>query len=230
MKYVEGVPQGPVNEDDPHAPTIWRNENGLICFTVPRLGDWVILVPRNKVFNAPVMDTRKHLPSYNKDAAGISSNHATASLETYVTRSPSLHPWIGPDDDDPPAPLNPPNDKPAEESAPPPPPPQIPPSESVQSPSVRSTESPSIPDNSLSHRSAGPSDIQRSTKPKRLKAHTVTTKNHTISKIPRDNNGKPKLPFTLGGNITVISLGEVCLREHFHTERYIFPVGYEISK
>jgi len=32
------------------------------------------------------------------------------------------------------------------------------------------------------------------------------------------------------GIMTVISLGEVCMREHFHTERYIFPVGYEVTR
>ena len=30
--------------------------------------------------------------------------------------------------------------------------------------------------------------------------------------------------------MTVINLGEVCKREHFHTERYIFPVGYEVTR
>ena len=30
--------------------------------------------------------------------------------------------------------------------------------------------------------------------------------------------------------MTVINLGEVCMREHFHTERYIFPVGYEVTR
>jgi hypothetical protein len=30
--------------------------------------------------------------------------------------------------------------------------------------------------------------------------------------------------------MTVINLGDVCMREHFHTERYIFPVGYEVTR
>jgi len=37
------------------------------------------------------------------------------------------------------------------------------------------------------------------------------------------------LPLNVG-IMTVISLGDVCMREHFHTERYIFPVGYEVTR
>ncbi|ETW81887.1 hypothetical protein HETIRDRAFT_246221, partial [Heterobasidion irregulare TC 32-1] len=70
---------------------------------------------------------------------------------------------------------------------------------------------------------------QRHAKPKRLKAHTVMTKSHTIPTVPRDNKGGPILPLNVG-IMTVISLGEVCMREHFHTERYIFPVGYEVTR
>ncbi|THU97114.1 hypothetical protein K435DRAFT_663280, partial [Dendrothele bispora CBS 962.96] len=66
-------------------------------------------------------------------------------------------------------------------------------------------------------------------KPKRLKAHTITTKNVSIPVVPRDKNGKPMLPLNVG-IMTVISLGEVCMREHFHSERYIFPVGYEVTR
>lgn len=66
-------------------------------------------------------------------------------------------------------------------------------------------------------------------KPKRLKAHTVTSGNHNIPIVPRDKKGKPMLPLNVG-IMTVISLGEVCMREHFHTERYIFPVGYEVTR
>lgn len=74
-----------------------------------------------------------------------------------------------------------------------------------------------------------PSDIQRHTKPKRLKAHTVTTRSYSIPTVPRDKRGKPILPLNVG-IMTVIHLGEVCMREHFHTERYIFPVGYEVTR
>ena len=69
----------------------------------------------------------------------------------------------------------------------------------------------------------------RTLKPKRLKSHTVTTKNFSIPMVPRDKNGKPMLPLNVG-IMTVINLGEVCIREHFHTERYIFPVGYEVTR
>ncbi|KAL5501553.1 hypothetical protein ACEPAH_8813 [Sanghuangporus vaninii] len=75
-----------------------------------------------------------------------------------------------------------------------------------------------------------PSDLQRLTKPKRLKAHTVTSKSHSIPTVPRDRTtGRPLLPLNVG-IMTVLSLGEVCMREHFHTERYIFPIGYEVTR
>ena len=66
-------------------------------------------------------------------------------------------------------------------------------------------------------------------KAKRLKAHTVTTKSFSIPMVPRDKKGKPMLPLNVG-IMTVISLGDVCMRDHFHTERYIFPVGYEVTR
>jgi len=66
-------------------------------------------------------------------------------------------------------------------------------------------------------------------KPKRLKAHIVTSGNHNIPIVPRDRKGKPMLPLNVG-IMTVIRLGDVCMREHFHTERYIFPVGYEVTR
>ena len=69
----------------------------------------------------------------------------------------------------------------------------------------------------------------RTVKSKRLKAHTVTTKSFSIPMVPRDKGGKPMLPLNVG-IMTVINLGEVCMREHFHTERYIFPVGYEVTR
>ena len=74
-----------------------------------------------------------------------------------------------------------------------------------------------------------PSDLQRHTKPKRLKAHTVMSKTAHIPTIPRDKNKNPVLPLNVG-IMTVLNLGEVCMREHFHTERYIFPVGYEVTR
>ncbi|KAG6830578.1 hypothetical protein H0H92_016029 [Tricholoma furcatifolium] len=75
-----------------------------------------------------------------------------------------------------------------------------------------------------------PPETQHQPKPKRLKAHTVTSKSFSIPVVPRDNKtGKPMLPLNVG-IMTVISLGDVCMREHFHTERYIFPVGYEVTR
>jgi hypothetical protein len=71
--------------------------------------------------------------------------------------------------------------------------------------------------------------VQRHAKPKRLKAHTVTTKSFSIPMVPRDKSGAPMLPLNVG-IMTVIHLGKVCMREHFHTERYIFPVGYEVTR
>jgi len=80
-------------------------------------------------------------------------------------------------------------------------------------------------------RAAAPraTEIQRHAKPKRLKAHTVTSKSHSIPMVPRDKKGRPLLPLNVG-IMTVLDLGEVCMREHFHTERYIFPVGYEVTR
>lgn len=74
-----------------------------------------------------------------------------------------------------------------------------------------------------------PAETPRPAKPKRLKAHTVTSKSFSIPLVPRDKGGKPMLPLNVG-IMTVISLGDVCMREHFHTERYIFPVGYEVTR
>lgn len=94
--------------------------------------------------------------------------------------------------------------------APPPPPQSHPP------PQIQSQQGP-------------PADPQKPGKPKRLKAHTVTTKSFSIPVVPRDKKNKPMLPLNVG-IMTVISLGDVCMREHFHTERYIFPVGYEVTR
>ncbi|EGN94045.1 hypothetical protein SERLA73DRAFT_97431 [Serpula lacrymans var. lacrymans S7.3] len=77
--------------------------------------------------------------------------------------------------------------------------------------------------------SSRPSDLQRHAKPKRLKAHTVTSKSFSIPTVPRDKSGRPLLPLNVG-IMTVLNLGDVCMREHFHTERYIFPVGYEVTR
>ena len=67
-------------------------------------------------------------------------------------------------------------------------------------------------------------------KPRLSKARSaVTSKTYSIPMVPRDKNGKPMLPLNVG-ILTVNCLGEVSMREHFHTERYIFPVGYSVSR
>jgi len=86
--------------------------------------------------------------------------------------------------------------------------------------------SPTIQKSPTSVSSSGENQRQ---KPKRLKAHIVTSGNHNIPIVPRDRKGKPMLPLNVG-IMTVIRLGDVCMREHFHTERYIFPVGYEVTR
>ena len=75
----------------------------------------------------------------------------------------------------------------------------------------------------------GAQDAAAKAKSKRLKAHAITTKSINIPVVPRDKKGHPMLPLNVG-IMTVIKLGDVCLREHFHTERYIFPVGYEVTR
>jgi hypothetical protein len=94
-------------------------------------------------------------------------------------------------------------------------------------------QSPSLPPQMAAPSAPSPStratEVQRHAKPKRLKAHTVTTKSYSIPTVPRDKQGRPLLPLTVG-IMTVNQLGEVCMREHFHTERYIFPVGYEVTR
>ena len=57
----------------------------------------------------------------------------------------------------------------------------------------------------------------------------MVTKSYSIPNVPRDSIGRPLLPLNVG-IMMVVSLGEVCMREHFHTERYIFPVGYEVKR
>ncbi len=83
------------------------------------------------------------------------------------------------------------------------------------------------PSNSM--QSSAQSSGASRTKPKRLKAHTVTSRSFSIPVVPRDKKGRPILPLNVG-IMTVINLGDVCMREHFHTERYIFPVGYEVTR
>lgn len=145
----------------------------------------------------------------NESDAGSSANH----------RPPSpLSPVLTPSEDHPyqPGPYTA-NGAPLSISAPPP----------ANSPPLPG-QSPSLVASPATSASR-PSDIQRHAKPKRLKAHTVTSKSFSIPTVPRDKKNRPLLPLNVG-IMTVINLGEVCMREHFHTERYIFPVGYEVTR
>ncbi|KAJ4482411.1 F/Y rich C-terminus-domain-containing protein [Lentinula aciculospora] len=64
---------------------------------------------------------------------------------------------------------------------------------------------------------------------RRLKSHVIVSKSYSIPTIPRDKHGQPMLPLNVG-IMTVVRLGTVCTRDHFHSERYIFPVGYTVTR
>ncbi|KAG0027144.1 hypothetical protein BGZ81_005845, partial [Podila clonocystis] len=71
-------------------------------------------------------------------------------------------------------------------------------------------------------------------KPKRVhhsnKPRQNLTKIRKVIALERDENGQIKFPVTIG-IIKVISLGHVVHdREAFHNERYIWPVGYKMSR
>ncbi|KAG0261327.1 hypothetical protein BG011_001101 [Mortierella polycephala] len=71
-------------------------------------------------------------------------------------------------------------------------------------------------------------------KPKRitnsLKQRTHSTKARKVQALEKDEAGKVKLPVTVG-IITIMDLGHVVYdREAFHNERYIWPVGYKMSR
>lgn len=86
-------------------------------------------------------------------------------------------------------------------------------------------------------------------KPKRLKTHGITSGTYTIPFIPRNPDGTPELPLPVGIMVLKRLGGEfsrspslkaartdrptspvITNREHFHTERYIFPVGFECMR
>ncbi|KAG9308865.1 hypothetical protein JVU11DRAFT_11324 [Chiua virens] len=147
-------------------------------------------------------------PSTDSDP-GSSVNHRPPSPLSPVITPPGEHPYQSG--------LYPPNGVPPSISAPPP---ANSPSLPGQSPMMTASPATST---------SRPSEIQRHAKPKRLKAHTVTSKSYSIPTVPRDKKNRPLLPLIVG-IMTVVNLGEVCMREHFHTERYIFPVGYEVTR
>ncbi|KAI7898377.1 F/Y-rich N-terminus-domain-containing protein [Cokeromyces recurvatus] len=69
-----------------------------------------------------------------------------------------------------------------------------------------------------------------STPPKRSKMGRVSLKTRRVQPIERDADGKPKLPQQIGV-LTVLNLGKIITdRPAFHNERYIFPVGYTVSR
>ncbi|KAF9906982.1 hypothetical protein BX616_000554 [Lobosporangium transversale] len=72
-------------------------------------------------------------------------------------------------------------------------------------------------------------------KPKRIHNTTklrpvLSSKVRKVQPIERDEHGNVKLPVTVG-IITIMDLGHVVYdREAFHNERYIWPVGYKMSR
>ncbi|GAA5927700.1 hypothetical protein JCM3775_006058 [Rhodotorula graminis] len=66
-------------------------------------------------------------------------------------------------------------------------------------------------------------------KPKKVKQHNLTTGTFSIPPIARNPDGSVRLPASVG-IMQIKSLGTVDPREGFHTERYIFPVGFEATR
>ncbi|KAG0049691.1 hypothetical protein BGZ83_005495 [Gryganskiella cystojenkinii] len=71
-------------------------------------------------------------------------------------------------------------------------------------------------------------------KPKRIHHSTKQRPNlnkvRKVQTLEKDENGNIKLPVTIG-IITIMSIGHVVYdREAFHNERYIWPVGYKMSR
>ncbi|KAI9012493.1 F/Y-rich N-terminus-domain-containing protein [Phycomyces nitens] len=66
--------------------------------------------------------------------------------------------------------------------------------------------------------------------PKRSKISRIAVKTRRVQPIERDETGHPKLPQQIGV-LTVLDLGKIVSdRDTFHNERYIFPVGYTVSR
>lgn len=83
--------------------------------------------------------------------------------------------------------------------------------------------------------SASPSGVDQtatvvSAPPKRSKMSKIPAKTRRVQPIERDEAGNPILPQQIGV-LTVLKLGSIePHREAFHNERYIFPVGYTVSR
>lgn len=76
---------------------------------------------------------------------------------------------------------------------------------------------------------ARPRRLMGNPKPRRFKVQSIVSRTFHIPRFPRDKNGFPKLPIECG-MITVHNLGVVKKGENFITERYIYPVGFEITR
>ncbi|RCI01246.1 hypothetical protein CU098_001536, partial [Rhizopus stolonifer] len=65
---------------------------------------------------------------------------------------------------------------------------------------------------------------------KRSRSAKITVKTRRVQPIEREADGRPKLPQQIGV-LTVHNLGTIVTdRPNFHNERYIFPVGYTVSR
>lgn len=65
---------------------------------------------------------------------------------------------------------------------------------------------------------------------RRSKTAPVVTKTRRVQPVERDANGNPILPQQIGV-LKVLNLGKIVTdRPNFHNERYIFPVGYTVSR
>jgi hypothetical protein len=106
-------------------------------------------------------------------------------------------------------------------------------------PSSSSLPSPSLPyRRSNQHHLTPTSDAQlvHSSEPapitpaKRSKLTRFSVKTRRVQPIERNADGSPKLPQQIGV-LTVLNLGTIVTdRPSFHNERYIFPVGYTVSR
>ncbi|CAO3647126.1 unnamed protein product [Mucor hiemalis] len=72
--------------------------------------------------------------------------------------------------------------------------------------------------------------LPTTTAPKRSKTSKLVLKTRRVQPIDRNEDGHPKLPQQIGV-LTVLNLGTIITdRPSFHNERYIFPVGYTVSR
>ncbi|TNY19741.1 F/Y rich C-terminus-domain-containing protein, partial [Rhodotorula diobovata] len=76
---------------------------------------------------------------------------------------------------------------------------------------------------------AGAAGDNKLVKPKKIKQHNLTSGTFSIPPIPRNADGSIRLPTSVG-IMQIKSLGTVDTRDGFHTERYIFPVGFEATR